>query len=396
MPDGPTRGSGGRGPDVSLEGDPAPHGAAAPLPVGGRQAGGRRFASRGDGQGTGGSLLRSYRRIPLTGYQWLLIVLLALYLIAVSPLPIFGGQGIAAGFRKTPKNMIGISYGGGPIESSHFQRIVQPGSKLFFNGLFDSLYLYPADQQNYIVSLNPRIGAVRGKDSIVAPTSDRVAVTYQVAIYFKLNTDLLRQFHEQLGLQYSAYTTKGWNNLLQDTFRQNIENAVQEQTRRYSVSELYGNSQNLIQFQRSVQDDFGGRLVSALGQPYFCSPSFEAHKQCGEPTFIVKQIDIPTTVANAFVNQRAAQIQVAQRESEAQGIRDLNSSGVNIDGQNYVMLKAIENGQVTFWVVPSGAGLNLPGGSSSSGGAAPSTPSVAANGAPKTTTTVATTTNSGG
>jgi hypothetical protein len=394
MPDGPTKGSGGRAPDTGPEGEPAPHGAAAPLTVGGRPPS-RRFGSRGDGRGAA-AIVNRYRRIPLTGYQWLLIILLALYLVAISPLPIFGGKGGSAGFRKTPKNMIGISYGGGPIESAHFQRIVQPGSKLFFNGLFDSLYLYPADEQNYIVSLNPRQGAVRGKDSIIAPTSDRVALTYQVAIYFKLNTDLLRQFHEQLGLQYAAYTSSGWNNLLQDTFRQNIENAVQEQTRRFSVSELYGNSQNLIQFQRTVQDDFGARLVSALGAPYFCSPNFEPKKPCGEPTFIVKQIDIPQVVGNAFVNERAAQIQVAQRASESAGIKDLQSSGINLDGQSYALIKAIESGAVTFWVVPQGTGLNLPGGGTS-GGSAPSTPSIAATTspttAPKTTTTGATPTS---
>jgi hypothetical protein len=40
---------------------------------------------------------------------------------------------------------VGISYGGGPIEGVHFQRVIQPGSRLFVNGLFDSLYLYPSD-----------------------------------------------------------------------------------------------------------------------------------------------------------------------------------------------------------------------------------------------------------
>jgi hypothetical protein len=388
MVDGPTRGNGPQG-DTSLSGEPAPHGAAAPLPVGGRSKSGSRGAGNSatptneDGGRT--SVIRNaYRRIGLSPYQWTLIILLALYLIAISPIPIFGGQGIAAGFRKTPRNMIGVSYGGGPIESAHYLRTVPPGSKLYWNGFFNKLYLYPADEQNYIISLNPRVGAVRGKDSIVAPTADRVALTYQVAVYFKLNTDLIRQFHEQLGLQYAAYTTKGWNALLQDTFRQNLENAIQEQTRTYTVAQLYGNTQNLIQFQNAVQADFGQRLVSALGASYFCSPSFKPKEPCGSPTFIVKQIDIPSTVANAFVNQRAAEIQVAQRQAEAEGIEELQKAGVNIDGATYPILKGVENGSITFWVVPSTSGLTLttPGsGGSSSGGAPTAT----------TTTTVATT-----
>jgi hypothetical protein len=381
MPNGSTKGPEGQPP---LTGEPAPHGAAAPLPVGGRSTKSSSAGAQSTDRGRTSLVRSGLRRIGFTGYQWTLIILLVLYFVALSPLPIFGGKGLAAGFAKTPKNMIGVSYGGGPIESAHFQRIVQPGSQLFFNGLFDSLYLYPADEQNYIISLNPRVGAVRGKDSIVAPTSDRVALTYQVAIYFKLNTDIIRQFHEQLGLQYKAYTTKGWNSLLQDTFRQNIENAVQEQTRGYTVSQLYGNSQNLIQFQTAVQHDFGLRLTSALGAPYFCSPSFKQNGTCGEPTFIVKQIDIPSTVANAFVNQRSAEIQIAQRQAEADGIAALQKSGVDINGNNYPILKGVENGSITFWVIPSSSGVTLT--TPSSGGSSP----PAAPAAPVTTTTVST------
>ena len=41
-----------------------------------------------------------------------------------------------------------------------------------------------------------------------APSKDRVQIEFQVAVYFKLNTDQLQPFHEQLGLQYKAYTTR--------------------------------------------------------------------------------------------------------------------------------------------------------------------------------------------
>jgi hypothetical protein len=275
------------------------------------------------------------------------------------------GPAFVSGLKKTPKNMIGISYGGGPFESAHFQRIVQPGSALFFNGWYDPLYLYPSDQQNYIISKSPRVGAVRGADSILAPTSDRVPLTFQAAIYFKLNTTLLRQFHEQLGLQYKAYTASGWNNLLQDTFRQQVENAIQEQTRRYNVSQLYGNARNLVDLQNAVQKSLSERLVAALGEPYFCSPLFKPGGPCNPPTFIVKQIDVPSPVVNAFqaVRTSAIQIQtmenqVLQRKAEAQGIAALNTQ-LGIAGENYVLLKAIESGTISFWVLPSNAGVTL-------------------------------------
>jgi hypothetical protein len=275
---------------------------------------------------------------------------------------------------------------------------VKPGSSLFFNGFFDPLYLYPSDQQNYIVSKNPRVGAIRGADSITAPTSDRVQLIYQVAMYFKLNTDLLRQFHEQLGLQYRAYTTAGWNNLLQDTFRQQIENAIQQQTRRYTVADLFGNAKLLVQLQSSVQKTVSQKLISALGEPYFCSPTFKPGRRCDPPNFIVKQIDIPSGVVTAFQAVRISQIQidvmrnqVIQRVEEAKGIAALNTQ-LRIAGQNYVLLKAIESGKINFWVLDgSSTGLTITGPGVNSGTA--STPSTTPT--TPTTTTPRSTTRSG-
>ena len=279
--------------------------------------------------------------------------------------------------KKTPRNMVGISYGGGPIESAHFQRLVQPGSGLYFNGIFDPLYLYPSDTQTYIVSKVPSQGAVKTADSIISPSRDRVQIEYQIAVYFKLNTDRLRAFHEQLGLQYGAYKAAGWTRLIQDTFRQQIENALQEDTRQYDVADIYGNAQDLIAIQSDVEKKVSARLVQALGSPFFCGPTFQPGQPCKPPTFIIKKIDIPADVVKAFQDNRTSQIQVltsqnqiAQRAAEAKAIEALNV-GLAQAGMPYVLLRAIESGKVNFWVLPSDSGLTLqvPG---SSSGAAPS------------------------
>ncbi len=87
--------------------------------------------------------------------------------------------------------------------------------------------------------------------------------------------------------------------------------------------------------------------------------------QCDPPTFIVKQIDIPSSVVTAFVNVRTAaiqvqvmQFQIQQRQAEAKGIEALNSA-LAVAGQNYVLIKAIESGKINFWVLPSGSGTGL-------------------------------------
>jgi hypothetical protein len=374
MVDGPS-GVGGGGDDEEPEEqeEPSPLGAAATLAVSRKTR--RERPAQGSGGGSGLRLGFGYRAIGV-------IVIL----VALAFTPVF-----LSGLKKTPRNMIGISYGGGPFEAAHFQRIVAPGSSIFFNGWFDPLYLYPSDQQNYIISKQVGVGATKTADSVIAPTSDRVQLEYQVAVYFKLDTDRLRDFHEQLGLKYKAYTSNGWKALIQDTFRQQIENALQEETRRYDVAQLYGSAQRLVNLQKAVQNTLSQRLVAALGQQYFCAPTFRPGGKCQDPIFIVKKIDVPKSVVSAFELNRTSQIQiqtmknqVLQREEEAKGIAALNTQ-LSIAGENYVLLKAIESGSINFWVLPEGSGFTLNTGSPAAKAGSGTTPSTTPTTTPATT-----------
>lgn len=312
--------------------------------------------------GGGGKATTSRRSRPRRRSRRPLAAVLALVLavVALALVPMVYG-----GLKKTPRNMVGISYGAGPFEAAHFQRIVQPGSGLFFNGLFDPLYLYPADTQSYIVSKVPEEGAVASADSILAPSRDRVQIEFQIAVYFKLNTDRLEAFHDQLGLQYGAYRSSGWDRLIQDTFRQQIENAIQEDTRQYDVADIYGSADDLIAIQSDVEQKLSDRLVDALGAPFFCGPTFEPGGECTTPTFVIKKIDIPPSVVQAFEDNRTSEIavltsenKIAQREAEARAIQALNE-GLAAAGMPYVLLRAIESGTISFWVLPADSGVTL-------------------------------------
>ena len=272
---------------------------------------------------------------------------------------------LRSAFQRTPKDRVGISYGGGPVEGVHFQKIVAPGSGLFFNGFFDSLYLYPADQLNYILADSTDKDGKATADAVVAPTSDRVSVSYQVAVYYKLNTDELRAFHEQLGLRYAAYTDSGWDDLITDTLRQQIEAALQEQTRRHTVADLYGDADLLVEIQNEIQATISTRLEAAMGRRFFCGPTFATGGECGDPTFVIKRIEIPESVAAAFESNRTSEVlittrenEVRQREQEAKAIAAINTA-LQENSQAYVMLKAIESGKINFWVIPEGSGVDL-------------------------------------
>lgn len=332
--------------DSADAGEPSPLGAAAPLTIG-------RRPKRSGTDGTDGAKPR--RRLPKMGIWGGFIVVAVIVGLAFVPM-------IVGGLKKTPRDRVGISYGGGPIEGIHFQKIVKPGSALFFNGLFDSLYLYPSDQVNYIISKQVGVGARKSSDSVVAPTKDRVQVTYQVAVYFKLNVDKLQEFHEQFGLRYKAYTTAGWAQLLNDTFRQQIESALQEETRRVDVAGLFSDADQLVNVQKTVQASLTRKLEDSMGGQFFCSPTYVPGGPCGNPTFVIKKVDVPPSVAAAYEGNRTSAIQVlteqnrvAQRTAEGE-----QRAALGLSGEEWAKLKAIEAGKTNFWILGGSGNITVP------------------------------------
>ena len=78
---------------------------------------------------------------------------------------------------------------------------------------------------------------------------------------------------------------------------------------------------------------------------------------------MIKRVDIPTSVAKAFEDVRTSEIQiqtkeneVRQREAEARAI-----DALGLTGQEYDILKAIESGKITFWVLDGESGITITG-----------------------------------
>ena len=297
--------------------------------------------------------------------------------IVVVILIVWGAVALFTGFEKTPQDKIGLSYGGGPIEGEKFQRVVDPGSGLFFNGLFDRLYEYPVTQRNYIISLNPNEGDVGTPDSITAPTNDNVVVEWEVATYFKLNLSKLQEFHERIGRKYAAWCegdnqecSEGWVQMLHDSFRQQIENALQLESRQFDAAAVFSDEQVILEIQRGVGSVLKERVAEVLGGDYFCGPGYVlGGTECPDVEFVVKAATLPEEVVAAFRRNRTSEIEIETKENEvrqaefqAQAIERLAAALKNA-GPSYVLLKAIESGRITFWVIPQngGPGLTIPG-----------------------------------
>ena len=278
-------------------------------------------------------------------------------------------------FKKVPQSYVGLSYGGGIIEGQHFQGEKIGPTSLFFNGWGDKLYLYPATQRNYIISLSADEGDRGHADHITALNADGVPVQYEVAVYFKLNLDKLEAFHENIGIKYHAWCdggavncSDGWENMLNDSFRQQLENALQLVTRQYHTDDFL-TTDTVRNIQNAVATDLKDNVNGVLGDEYFCGPTYVQGQGCPDFKLVLKKPTLPDAVVQRYsaVQESRIEIQtkaneVQQAELQAEAIDKLNralSSAQSADA--YVLLKAIESGSIKFWVIPNGGTtLTLP------------------------------------
>lgn len=274
---------------------------------------------------------------------------------------VVGVLGFFLATAKTDRDVVGVVYGGGPFEGRHYQQTMEPGTGLTFVGWFDPVYRYPVTQRSYIISLTE--GDVQAE--VQAPTANRITAGFQVATYFRLNTDVLREFHEVVGLKYAAWTSEGWNRMLAESFKQQIEFAIAREAREWDDAELYADPAALTTIATNVGRNLKENVAQVLGGEYFCGVEFVPGEACPDFTFVIKAITLPPDIIASYEANRESAIavqtktnEVLQRQQEAESIRTLNEA-LEEAGEDYVLLRAIEEGQIDFWVIPSDTDLTL-------------------------------------
>lgn len=273
-----------------------------------------------------------------------------------------------ASFYSVPPDKIALHYSGGPFQGAHFKEIITPGTSLKYLGESENVYYYPATTRNYVVDAIAGQGDRKTADFIATTSSDKVEADWNIAVSFRLNTEpsVLRKFHESLGLKFNAWTEGGWNTLLDQTLRQVIENQINSESSKYPLEQLYADPQVRLQIQAAVGRDLTNGVNNLLGGKFFCGPNATiAGKGCPPMKFIIKgRPTIPTSLRDQFERNRAAELAVQQRQSEVEQAKKQAEAAEALrlatqNNPNYILLKAIESGQIKFWVLPQNGQLNL-------------------------------------
>lgn len=268
---------------------------ASPTLQGGRKA--KRQARKARRSGTDGAPTqpadspsapptRSQGTSPLKG---MLLAGLAILLFALAPL-------VSTAFKRTPADQIGVSYSGGPLSGTEFQRVVEPGKGLFFNGFFSKLYLYPAGVSTYEIPNREDGAGFLEAEKVVVPTSDRVPVTLVLTFNYRLNRDLLQGFHESLGLEHEAHTPEGWDRMERVVLRSAIAGGAEGAIRNHEVEALVSDPEILPTLQTEIAEATAHRLLESTGARYFCSPDHEAGGPCAAPRVTISSLDLPEWV----------------------------------------------------------------------------------------------------
>lgn len=212
-----------------------------------------------------------------------------------------------------------LGYTGGPMQGTHFRDVFEPGSGLHWLGVFDGSYLYPTTVRTYIVSSEQGEGDKANVDTIAAPTKDGIIANWELAITFKLNVSRLRKFHESIGLTRHAYFIKGapsdgWRQMLNDFFRQQVENALQDTSRTFSADDVWRGADTFAKVNGALSASLKDRINESAGGNYFCGPTFNGHVaeddvqvDCPNMQVAIKKVTLPDAIVKSYADQKVAE-----------------------------------------------------------------------------------------
>lgn len=240
----------------------------------------------------------------------------------------------------------GLVYNAGPVSKTSFQECVAPGGRTI-SDMFDQSYTYPAGQRTYV------FGSGEEADMATVGVADKDGITLGATgqLRFTLNTDCetLTRFHERIGLKAGG----DWASILTVYLQQPLKKAITEATQGMTWRELYQQPEKKAEWERAVKAALPGAIKQATGDEYFIDIDLSLQKPI-LPQELTDQL---------LATQRATEATKAQAEENARLAKKAEGEKALIDiygADNYVMIKAIENGKIQILPVPQGSILNMP------------------------------------
>lgn len=257
----------------------------------------------------------------------------------------------------TAPDQVGLHYKGGAYSSTTFANCVPPGRRNW-DGPGDPHYVYPAGQRTY------RFGQDAAADhpAIRAVTEDNVQMEFTGTVTFYVDQDceMLRRFHEQIGLKdwdgAPAYVDEGydgWNAMLDVYVGQPLQRAIGQTAADFGYRDLYNNNESRMAAEAEIQKALP-EYVEQLAQDKFFRGISIALQKPDAPSGIRAALE----AEQEAVAQNKAQVQKnATARTQYETFTDCKQV---LSETNCVLLYGINSGKVTILPVPDGTDLSVP------------------------------------
>lgn len=268
-----------------------------------------------------------------------------------------------------------VCQNGGPFDNNKVRSVLDPGDHSNNEGANTTCHSFPVSTRIYSASSDD------GSDGgpLSCTTSDGVIMTIDVSVRFTLNTEshdqIIESFNNVLK-RYEAWDDAGWNRMLRDTIRRELDSQVESTCRQFEGRELQTDEEGLAAVQQALKDDLRNRINDNVGTKLFCGPGVPyGDDACPELTMsVTRMVAANENTRNAFeaqvreeANTRAAEQRIQTANADAQAIQ-AQAAAIEEAGDGYVNLQLIElcaahpEACPTLWVLPSGSspGINVP------------------------------------
>ncbi|MFL1382086.1 SPFH domain-containing protein [Nocardiopsis protaetiae] len=255
----------------------------------------------------------------------------------------------------------GLEYDAGAFSSTTFDTCIPPGNREY-HGPGDETYLYPAGQRTFEFSGSD--AAEMGASTVVSKDDLELTVTGLVTFSLNIDCKQLQEFHERLGLKYTAYEDAGWIDLLRDYIGQPLNRALDDATKEYAWRDLYTSADAKAEWEQKVGALTAAYIDEQGGGEFFCSPVYTgAGDECGTPQLTIQQPTPPEEVRTALtLAQEAVEMTTAQEQENERVEKELEAIEALVEvlgPEGYILYQALKDGKVDFIPIPYGSGVNV-------------------------------------